>query len=290
MKSPFTPLAANRFGKHLVLAIAAASAALTLAGCALPKPHRFAVYSHNQAGQFGSLDLAKGKFTQIGPDLPEGESGLVAGPAGTLLTLGYSGNLYSIQISSGVATLVGPTGLSDCSGPASPCGPFSAYNLGIVGTTIYANDFGNNLYTVDPTTAKATLIGNTGIPPALENVGTVNPDGTLNVFDATLFSVNGKLYETSSSSTLDFTTNTSVPTEPAFLYEINTTTGKATKIAPTSLNLTAAFNIDGIVYAYYGLHSQWVTLSLTDGKITKVSDDADPALGPTFGGYAVEIL
>jgi hypothetical protein len=282
-------LSANIFAKHLVLAIGAAAAALTLSGCAVPTSHRFAVYSLNQAGQFGSLDLARGKFTQIGPDLPEGETGLVAGPNGTLLTLGFSGNLYSIQLSSGVATIVGATGLADCSGPDSPCGPFSANNLGIVGSTIYANDFGNNLYTVDPGTGKATLIGNTGIPPALDNVDTINPDGTFNFFDSTLFSANGKLYETSSSSIVNFTNNTSVAVEPAFLYEINTTTGKATRIAPTSLNLTAAFNVDGIIYGYYGLASQFVVLSLTDGKTTKVSDDADPSVGITTGGYAVPV-
>jgi hypothetical protein len=94
----------------------------------------------------------------------EGDFGLVAGPNGTLLTLSYSGNLYSINPASGVAALIGPSGLADCTTPASPCGPNSASDLGALNGNIYATDFQNNLYHVNTITGATTLIGSTGIP------------------------------------------------------------------------------------------------------------------------------
>ena len=115
-------------------------------------------------GQFGTVDIATGAFQQIGPNTPEGPFGLAAGPNGSLLTLTYSGNLDSINAATGVTTLVGPTGFADCATPASPCGPTTGGTLGGLAGKIYATDFQNSLYLVNPLTGAATLLAHTGIP------------------------------------------------------------------------------------------------------------------------------
>jgi hypothetical protein len=84
--------------------------------------------------------VATGAFQQIGPNMQEGPFGLVAGPNGSLLTLAYSGNLVSINPTTGVTTLVGPTGLADCTTPSSPCGPKSAGLIGSANGKVYATD------------------------------------------------------------------------------------------------------------------------------------------------------
>lgn len=72
------------------------------------------------AAVFGTLDPSMGAFNQTGPNLA-GSSGLVQGTSGSLLTLTFNGDLTSIDPKSGISTLIGPTGLIDCSAPpASP--------------------------------------------------------------------------------------------------------------------------------------------------------------------------
>ena len=83
--------------------------------------------------QFGTVDLASGAFTPIGPGTPEGVTGLAAGPNGSLLTLSFSGNLESINPTNGAVTIVGATGLGDCSLLSSPCGPTSANTIAALG-------------------------------------------------------------------------------------------------------------------------------------------------------------
>ena len=166
--------------------------------------------------QFGTIDVSTGTFNQIGPNMPEGTEGLVQGQNGSLLTLAFSGNLDSINPATGATSVIGPTGLADCSNfPVSPCGPTSANDLGQFGGTIYATDFANNLYTVNPATAAATLIGPTGIPGLSFIPLSTNPDGSFNAYDETLFSTAGKLYVT--FDTLTFNPLTSTPVIPPHL-------------------------------------------------------------------------
>jgi hypothetical protein len=259
----------------LVLALLPASAGASL------------VYVVNSSQQFGTVDLATGAFHQIGPNTPEGESGLVPRPNG-LLTLTFSGNLDSINPATGVTSVIGPTGLADCTSPASPCGPTSAAALGELGGTIYATDFSNNLYTVNPATGAATLIGPTGIPAFTSNPTIPNADGTFNGFDYSLFSVGGKLYTTFDVITLDFSTlaPTITPVIPANLYQINPSTGRAMLIAPTALTISAVADVNGTSYAFIGATNQVVTLDLTNGKTSFVSD-YDPAAGLILGASPV---
>jgi hypothetical protein len=88
------------------------------------------------SNQFGTVDLNTGSFSQIGSDLADGVQGLAPGPDGSLITLAFTGNLERINPVTGVASVIGPTGLSDCSQPTSPCGPSSVNTLGNLGGTL----------------------------------------------------------------------------------------------------------------------------------------------------------
>ena len=233
--------------------------------------------------QFGTVDLATGAFSQIGPDTPAGEDGLVPGLNGSLLTLTYSGNLDSINPATGIASLIGATGLADCSSfPVSPCGPTSANELAGLGGTIYATDISNNLYTVNPLTGAATLIGPTGIPVVPAIPGSTNPDGTFNAFDESLFSARGSLYATFDAIKINpspFTVTTVISPD---LYEINPTTGHATLIAPTALTIGAVVGVNGTLYAFNNMAGQVATLNLANGNTTAVSNF------PPDGGLLVQ--
>ncbi len=119
------------------------------------------VYAINEF-QFGTVDLENGAFHQIGPGLPVGGDGLAPGPNGSLLTLTFSGDLNSINPATGLTTVIGATGLGSCISPTPPCASNSANNFVRFGANFYATDLDNNLYTVNPLTAAATLLGPTG--------------------------------------------------------------------------------------------------------------------------------
>ena len=244
------------------------------------------VYVIGGSGYFGTVDLNTGSFTPIGPEVPEGSTGLVAAPDGSFLTLAVSGNLNSINPATGVTSFVGATGLGDCSTPASSCGPNSADNMVRFGSTFFATDLANNLYTVNPSTGAAKLLGATGIPPLPFKLLATNPDGSFNAVDQTLFSAGGKLYATFDAVTINPDPFTITPVVPAALYEIDPATGLATVIGPTDLNLSAAVQVNGTVYAFNAATSELVKLSLTNGNTTFVSN-VDPSAGLISGASPV---
>src|SRR6266478_820310 len=74
--------------------------------------------------QFGAVDLRSGRFLPIGPGLPpDVGTGLVPGRGTSLLTLAFTVNLDAINPATGVTSVVGATGLHDCSLPVSPYDP-----------------------------------------------------------------------------------------------------------------------------------------------------------------------
>ena len=77
------------------------------------------------------------------------EARLVPGPGGMLLTLTFSGNLDAINPATGVASVVGSTGLGG-----------NGDTIGEVGGTVYATDF-NSL----PPVAVFLLTRPAGVPP-----------------------------------------------------------------------------------------------------------------------------
>lgn len=240
------------------------------------------VYILDEAQQFGTVDISTGAFTAIGPGIPIGTFGLAPTPNGSLLTLGFDGTLDRINPITGATTLVGATGLGDCSTATSPCGPNSANAVATLGSRIYATDFQNNLYSLNPSTGQATLIGPTGIPALPWVPLSQNPDGTFNIFDEAFFGYNGMLYATFDTGTVDFNTGTITPVETANLYRIDPATGSTVLIGPTLFSQNALFSLNGGVYSMANETSQTLSINLTNGS-TAVVGSFDPALGVICG-------
>ena len=235
------------------------------------------VYAINIAFEFGAVDLRSGAFLPIGPGLPpDVGDGLVQGPGTSLLSLGFDGNLIEIDPVTGQTSVVGATGLGDCSTPVSACGPNSALWIGLVNGRYYVTDFANNLYSLDPKTGATTLIGPTGIPGLTAPPFSENPDGSVNVFGASLFDFRGKFYAYFSTLALNFADGTFRAIVPGEIYEIDPATGHATPLAPTDTTLSAIVTVNGAVYAFDGITGQVLTLDPTTGQTTPATS-LDPA-------------
>lgn len=247
------------------------------------------VYAIGDSGQFGKINLSTGSFTPIGPGVTVGTGGLIQGPGNSLLSLGFNGDLNSINPTTGTLSVIGATGLGDCSLPTSPCGSNSANIIGKVGSNLYATDLANNLYSVNPTTGAATLIGATGIPalpfaPHAPVPG--DPDGSFYIYDESLFDYNGSLYANFDTGIFDPVTFTPTPLTAASLYQINTSTGVATSLTSTTFGLSTITNVNGTLYAFDVPMSSELTLNLKSGTTSYVSD-TDPAIGLVGGATPV---
>ena len=174
------------------------------------------------AAEFGLLNGTTGSFTRIGGDIP-GTQGLVPTADGSLLTLTFAGDLAKINPTTGAFTLIGPTGLSDCSNPGvSPCGPHSSFSIAAVGGQTYITDFSGNLYKVNTATGAATLATGTGIPPVpFTPVVPIDADGSFGVTDQALFAANGKLYSTFDAGIFNPTTFDFKSVVKPALYQID---------------------------------------------------------------------
>jgi len=237
-------------------------------------------------GTFGTVDLNTGAFQQIGPGEPDGYFGIAPGPNGSLVSLTYTGNLDSIEPATGVPIRIGPTGLGNCINPTPSCPPTSAYALGGFNGKIYATDYANSIYVVDPATGKTTLLAqNSGIPASPFVLGSSNPDGTLNLGDEAIWQSGGKLYATYDAWVASFGPNgpsvVNVDVAPE-LYGIDPTTGLATAIGPTALGIGAVVDVNGTDYAFDDPTKQILALDLTNGSTTAVGN-FDPAAGVIQG-------
>jgi hypothetical protein len=250
-------------------------------------PLTYVVGNNDAAGthHFGVIDLTSGAFRQIGPNAPVGTEGLAWGPNGSLLTLAYNSDLYSINPATGSYTLVGPTGLDDCTTPASPCGPTSNLALGGASGRVYVTDFQNRLYSVNPMTGAATLIGATGIPAIPFIPASMNPDGTINLYEEALFESGGQFYATFDAFALDLTTFTPTVAVAPALYRIDTNTGLATRIAGTDLAIGAAVGIGSSAYGFNLLQGNVFTLDLASGSSTFITN-TDVGAGTIRGAAA----
>ena len=236
--------------------------------------------------EFGAVDLNSGAFLPIGPGLPpDVGDGLVPGTGKSLFSLGFTGNLDAIDPATGETTVIGATGLGDCSTPVSPCGPNSANWIGLINGHYYVTDFANNLYSLDPKTAAAKLIGPTGMPGITAIPFSENPDGSVNVFGASLFGARGKFFAYFATLAANFEAGTFTPINAGAIYEIDEKTGRATKIADTETTLSTIVNVNENIYAFNAWTGQIVTLDPTTGETTAVSD-VDPEVGPVAGAAA----
>jgi hypothetical protein len=239
-------------------------------------------------GQIGTVDLANGAYRQIGPTEPDGYFGLATGPNGSLLAGTYAANLDSISATTGVPTRIGPTGLGACVVPSPSCGPNSFATLGGLAGTVFATDFQNDIYTVNPLTGAATLLnGHTSLPAIPFIPGSLNPDGTINYFDEAIWGAGGKLYATFDAFVFDLNSFTVVKTMVApELYQIDPSTGIATVIGSTDLGIGAVADVHGTSYAFNDITDQIVSIDLSSGKTSFVSS-FDPAAGVIQGAVAV---
>jgi hypothetical protein len=243
------------------------------------------VYAITGSLEFGQIDVATGSFSSMS-SIPPTIQYLVGRPNGSLLTMSFDGNLESINPATGTISVIGATGFTACTTPDLPtCGDNSQLSLGAAGGTVYATDFANRLYSVNPLTGKATLIGNTGIP-AVPFIPASITGGHLNFYDENLFDFGGSLYANFDAGTFDFATQQTTPVIASALYRINTTTGAATKVADTEFGLITITGVNGVIYGFSGPNGQVVTLDVTNGK-TNVVSDLDPSLGLIGGAAAV---
>ena len=204
------------------------------------------VYVVTFNNQFGAVNLATGAFRQIGPPSPEGVDNLVWWNR-SLLSLAVSGELERINPATGETSDIGPTGLG-----------FNALDLGEVRGKLYATDFSNNIYSVSPDTGEATFLRATGIPPIPAAPFSTNSDGTVNLFDESLYGVGGKLYATFDGFTIDPNSLAETPDDQRTefnccgptLYKIDPSTGVATAIGSTDLNLGSAVEVNGKFYVF----------------------------------------
>lgn len=121
----------------------------TLAGLAVADGTIFATSYHTASGTLFEVDPATGGLTSIGTaagvdydDFGSTTTGLY------VVSFGSTQNLYSINPTTGAATLIGPTGL----------GYGSWRGLSTNSSTLYFAD-GPDLYTLSTTTGTATLVG-----------------------------------------------------------------------------------------------------------------------------------
>ncbi len=236
--------------------------------------------------QFGTVALSTGAYSPIGSGTPEGITSLVSGPNGSLLTVAFNGNLESINPNVGSSTVIGATGLSDCSTPSSACGPTSPNTIGSLGRDIYATDFQNTLYTVNAATGATKAIGLTGIH-AVPFVPLTSPGaGLLNIYDETLFASGGVLYATMDAGILSLTDGSVQTVVDPMLYKIDPTTGLATPIGSTMFGIGAAVDINGTVYAFDDHDGKIGTLNLSNGGLTTLASFDTNVTGIITGAVA----
>jgi hypothetical protein len=233
------------------------------------------------------MNLAIGVFSPIS-STPSTLQYLVPGPSGSLLTMNFNGDLDSINPKTGAISVVSNTGFANFSGP--PTGPYGSscqLSFGAAGGTLYATDFANNLYTINPVTGKATRVGATGIPAVPFIPTSTNPNGSFNFYDENLFGFGGKLYANFDAGTFNPATSASTIVISPELYQLDPSTGHASKIASTDFGLITIANVDGTIYGFNGNTSQVVTVDVANGTTSFVSD-ISPSAG-LIGGAAPAI-
>jgi DNA-binding beta-propeller fold protein YncE len=227
-----------------VLNAALAAALLSNAGAALAQTGRLiTVDSFTQ--ELASLDPATGARTAIGTITAAADSpaGLALDCATGTLYLSSSSQdaLYTLDLATGVPTLVGPYGDPSVVMHGLEWDPTGNSGAG----TLYGGS-GGKLYTISTTTGTATLVGLTGLGTSFVNLGYDPASGTMY-----------GTYATTDS-----------------LYTIDRATGAATLVGPL-LGPTnphgLAFNHDnGTMYLVDSSTDRLYTVNLTTGAATEV--------------------
>lgn len=269
------------FNPHKLLIVFLALVSLSVTVSADP-----VVYALANSQGFGTMDLVTGSFSPIGP-VPDTIQYLAPGQNGSLLTMSFNGDLDSINPRTGATSVIGATGFTDCSTPLTPtCGPNSQLSFGSAGGTLYATDFVNNLYTVNPVTGKATLIGATGLPAVPFIPASTSPDGSFNFYNENLFGLDGKLYANFDAGSFNPATSAFTTVISPALYQLDTSTGQASRIGSTEFGLITVANVNGTIYGFNANTGQIVTLNVNTGGTSFVSD-IDARAGLIGGAAAI---
>ncbi len=240
-------------------------------------------YVINVAFEFGALDLRTGAFLPIGAALPpDVGDGLVQGPGAALLSLGFDGRLIAIDPITGQTSIIGATGLGDCSTPTSPCGPDSANWIGVFDGHYYVTDFANNLYSLNPKTAATKLIGATGIPALTFAPFSQNPDGSFNVFGEGLFEYRGKFYAYFQTGAINFATGEYTTFIPGEIYRIDPANGHTVAVSHVDPSFSSIGVVHDSIYGFDGAAGQVDIVDLTTGSATPVTT-LDSSAGPIAG-------
>ena len=198
---------------------------------ARPDPLAYAISVNplNNLGQFGILDIGTGRFHRI-KDLPNGAQGIGRDAAGTIYVVDTNNNLVRIN-PGGQTEVIGSTGVTT----PGPLGPvlvdvFSSLVTG----ELFLMDYSNNLYSVNPRTGTATLIGATGIPPITSPIYSSSLAGSCKNLFFTL-------------AVLDENLN---PILLPTLYRIDPLTAAATPVGPAPVAMPGSAFIDDTLYGF----------------------------------------
>jgi outer membrane protein assembly factor BamB len=225
-----------------------------------------------------------------------------AGPLVYVVT--FAGQFGSADATTGAFTQIGATTSDPLGGLVS--GP----NGSLLGVS-----YGGNLDSVNPATGAVSVIGFTGLGPALATAplatgvfnGTVyETDGSNNLYtintttgaasllgatglpqcpsvtdpddiaDEAIFAAGGKLYITFDG--FNFITNAVV--DAPELYQINPATGAAALIGPTAFGLDAALQVNGTVYGFTAANTV-LSLNVANGSTSFVTNYDSNALDIT---------
>jgi len=197
--------------------------------------------------QFGTIDSSSGAYTRIS-NIPLTEAAGVAAGLTTLYVEDIYSNLLSIDPATGIATLVGNSGLS-----------LTAPVFGGGSNGLFELDTSSNLYSISPTTGKATLIGATGLPR------------------------NNFNYDTSLSSDGKYLLYTAGPPGGVDeLYRIDTATGKTVDLGSTGVkSIAGSAFVNGLLDLFqYGQSTNYI-YSAPDGS-------SQFTRGPVLGAQIID--
>jgi hypothetical protein len=223
---------------HVKISIASITLLICLMSTRQAQADEFAYMITGPTPAFGYIDLDTGVFTQIGNLTVElcalaVHKGKLYGYA----PCGTGGTLYEVNPANGKVRKIGTA-------------PFAYIGMGSTAAGLYAFDQSMNLYSVDPATGAAKLIGSTGLS---------NPGG-IGVSDSL-----GELYIGVGNPPYDC---------PTF-YKVDTKNGTATEVGCMTGTSTAgggfAFQ-DGILFQCANFPSAIYKINPRTGKATFVAD------------------
>jgi hypothetical protein len=228
-------------------------------------------YATASGGQFGTVDLSNGNFSQIGN---------LANP---LVGLGSSGGiLYGLDSSTGQLIIINPTNAAVTA--AGNTGLTTATVFGSLTTgALFAVDSSWGLWSINPATAATTVIGTIAV-----NKTAFPARGSYGYSDSLAGDANYLYF------TLDLWTTTPGDVLASQLYRVDPATGAATVIGPTGPeDIAGSAFIGGTLYgftgSFVGLPHEIITLSTSTGAATFVTNVPS---GPSslYGAIAAESI